>query len=429
VSAADPVGLYDGYEYGSLGLIVPPMLQGRLVVLRVRAPSDMSQPVTELVASQWHGEGSSDVGATSHELRGQEYLIVHPLGDVAGAWLRRDGRIRLTITIRSGERRPNYGMVALAVRRQWVFSPEGLTTRGGFGPQTMIGTAVGDLLGGDSADDELRGLGGDDRLRGGTGDDALLGGSGSDDLDGEDGSDMLLGGPGDDRLSERRFGDDRLDGGPGDDELFGGRGSDELLGGEGDDVLRGGSGRDRTDCGPGEDIVFFNGPSEPDVSWDCEYVIEEPDIRVLRCTHDGTAEGETMLGTQGADFCFGREGDDDLEGAGGDDRLVGGPGEDRLFGRFGRDVLSGDDDDDELEGGRGRDRLLGGAGADVLNGGFDRDALDAGAGDDVLIARGGDDDRLRCGPGDDTVFADSRDLVGGDCETVRRSGTHARRPS
>jgi Ca2+-binding RTX toxin-like protein len=66
--------------------------------------------------------------------------------------------------------------------------------------------------------------------------------------------------------------------------------------------------------------------------------------------------------------------------------------------------------------------LDGGAGDDRLNGGYDADVVRGGPGDDRIVARGGGIDRITCGPGVDTVIADSRDGVDGSCERVRRSG-------
>jgi Tol biopolymer transport system component len=85
-----------------------------------------------------------------------------------------------------------------------------------------------------------------------------------------------------------------------------------------------------------------------------------------RCTITGTARSERMPGTDGDDF---------LCAGGGDDAIVGFDGSDRLF---------------------------------------------AGAGNDYLETRDAFVDVVGCGPGSDQVNADRRDLVGVDCEVVRR---------
>jgi hypothetical protein len=73
--------------------------------------------------------------------------------------------------------------------------------------------------------------------------------------------------------------------------------------------------------------------------------------------------------------------------------------------------------------------LLGSGAAESIRGTPGGDRIKPGAGDDRVRARGGADlirtrrggrDRIDCGPGDDIVIADARDLVAGDCELVRR---------
>jgi dipeptidyl aminopeptidase/acylaminoacyl peptidase len=96
------------------------------------------------------------------------------------------------------------------------------------------------------------------------------------------------------------------------------------------------------------------------------------------CTLLGTDRAETLRGTVAADFAEGRRGDD---------------------------VLRLERGDDIGKGGEGRDRIEGGAGNDILAGG-------PGPARDVIL----------CGSGRDSVIAGRRDLVGRDCERVRRSG-------
>ena len=80
-------------------------------------------------------------------------------------------------------------------------------------------------------------------------------------------------------------------------------------------------------------------------------------------------------------------------------------------------------------GGAGDDRLQASSGADVLCGLAGNDVLRGGLGNDRLFGEGGNDtfftqdrrfDVVGCGSGLDTVVADSRDLVGRDCERVTR---------
>jgi Ca2+-binding RTX toxin-like protein len=64
--------------------------------------------------------------------------------------------------------------------------------------------------------------------------------------------------------------------------------------------------------------------------------------------------------------------------------------------------------------------LAGGAGRDVVDGGLGADRLDGGAGDDQLRARDGIADEIACGEGNDTVTADTLDVVAAGCEQVDR---------
>ena len=93
------------------------------------------------------------------------------------------------------------------------------------------------------------------------------------------------------------------------------------------------------------------------------------------------------------------------------DVLGGTSGRDRMFGLGGNDSLFGRGGADELFGGSGKDRLVGGTGRDLLNGGLGADRIEA---------RDGARDRIACGAGKDVVIVDRLDVVGRDCETIRR---------
>jgi hemolysin type calcium-binding protein len=125
------------------------------------------------------------------------------------------------------------------------------------------------------------------------------------------------------------------------------------------------------------------------------------------------AIADTKRGTRGNDVL--RAGDDGsrLIGGFGNDRLIGGDDDDLLYGGPGRDRLSGGDDDDGLYGGAGNDRL---------SGGDDNDRLYGNAGNDVILARDGERDVVRCGPGRDQAVVDQKDSVSG-CEVVLRART------
>jgi Tol biopolymer transport system component len=81
------------------------------------------------------------------------------------------------------------------------------------------------------------------------------------------------------------------------------------------------------------------------------------------------------------------------------------------LGTPGHDALRGTPEDD---------RLCGSAGNDSIRGGTGRDGLYGGDGNDVIRARDGSFDVVGCGSGRDEAVADRIDLVGVDCERIRR---------
>lgn len=113
----------------------------------------------------------------------------------------------------------------------------------------------------------------------------------------------------------------------------------------------------------------------------------------------------------------GTPGPDVLEGRDSGDLILALGGADRVRGRRGHDCLVGGPGGDRLLGDEGDDRLTGSSGADRLDGGPGRNAYDAGTGDDRIKARNEERELVRCGPGEDSVRADSNDRLRG-CEHV-----------
>ena len=85
-------------------------------------------------------------------------------------------------------------------------------------------------------------------------------------------------------------------------------------------------------------------------------------------------------------------------------------------------TIVGTDGPNTLIGTRQDDVIRGLGGADTIVGRGDKDALFGGAGRDVIKARDGERDRIDCGPGHDTVFADpdNEDAVAANCEVVNK---------
>ena len=162
----------------------------------------------------------------------------------------------------------------------------------------------------------------------------------------------------------------------------------------------------------------------------------------------GCPQGGPLLGTDKPDLLAGEKGDDEVRSLGGKDDVMGGPGNDVIYGGADNDSLIGDgrdeDGNDIIYGGPGDDSNLNGtAGNDVIHGGPGDDASLRGMeGEDVLYGGPGDDkldggpseavyggpgellpgggdgqrDKIYCGEGRDSYFADKEDYVDSSCE-------------
>src|SRR5215210_7324148 len=142
----------------------------------------------------------------------------------------------------------------------------------------------------------------------------------------------------------------------------------------------------------------------------------------------GCPQGGLLLGTDKPDLLAGEKGDDEVRSLGGKDAVMGGTGNDIIYGGPGDDgvnvFITGDDGNDVIYGGPGDDNLKGWEGEDVIYGGPGDDKLDGGPSDAVLggpgelLPGGGDGqrDKLYCGEGRDSYFADKEDYVDSSCE-------------
>jgi Ca2+-binding RTX toxin-like protein len=254
-----------------------------------------------------------------------------------------------------------------------LFNIENVQGTGGYG-DTLIGSAVANVL---------SGYGGNDFLQGGAGADTLHGGSGIDtaDYNGAAGVYVNLstgygyyGEAAGDRLYDIEnvqgtvgYGDtligsavaNVLSGYSGNDSLYGNDGNDTLSGMDGNDFLQGGNGADWLDGGAGTDTVDYNGTAGVyvNLSTGYGYYGEAAGDRLFNVENvQGTiGYGDTLIGSAVANV---------LSGYGGNDSLYGYAGNDLLYGMSGNDYLSGGDGNDMLSGGAGKDTLVGGAGAD-----------------------------------------------------------------
>ena len=209
----------------------------------------------------------------------------------------------------------------------------------------------------------IRGSAGGGRLTGTVRGDRIFGGTGNDIVDGLAGDDCIDLGPG----------VDSGQGGLGNDLMLGGLGNDRMAGDSGSDRIRGGSSTDRIEGGFGDDVLH------------------------------GQSGNDRVNGSRGGDRINGGSSNDVISAGSSGDRVAGDEGNDRINGNSGNDLLKGNSGKDRITGSTGRDRISSGSGADRIN------------------SRDGQRDRVNCGSGRrDTVVADRRDRVSGNCERVLR---------
>jgi Ca2+-binding RTX toxin-like protein len=175
-------------------------------------------------------------------------------------------------------------------------------------------------------------------------------------------------------------GEDSILGLAGSDLLNGGARDDALIGDLGDDTLNGGAGADRIDGGGDSDTVSYLGSLGPvtiDLSTQTASGGDaEGDTLVSIENVIGSAQADTVTGSNAAnrmhlgdaaDVAFGLDGNDTIFGEGGNDSLTGGDGVDQLDGGAGNDSLMGGNDNDFLTGGVGDDLIMGGSDFDYAN--------------------------------------------------------------
>ena len=127
---------------------------------------------------------------------------------------------------------------------------------------------------------------------------------------------------------------------------------------------------------------------------------------------------ETCFGVQ-ENAQVGSGGADVIVGTSSAERIQGRASHDRLCGVGGDDFIEGDAGNDQIDGGAGNDTLVGGWGNDLIVGGAGRDQIRGGLGNDTIQAADNEIDTIDCGPGaNDSVVADTIDIIAGNCENV-----------
>jgi Ca2+-binding RTX toxin-like protein len=203
-----------------------------------------------------------------------------------------------------------------------------------------------------------------------------------------DGGEVLVGTFGPDRLCGW-YGDDVIYGLRGNDYIDAGARADKVFPGPGRDVVYLRPGADFVDAHDGErDTIVCGGESDlvladrvDRTSKDCEHV-EHP--RIHRCKTIGTVRSDELTGSSASDEVCSLSGNDSISTLAGNDAIDAGSGNDTLYPGKGRDVILGAE------------------------------------GYDTIFARDGARDRIHCGPQNDLVFSDRRDVVARDCERVVR---------
>ncbi len=226
------------------------------------------------------------------------------------------------------------------------------------------------IIGGTPGNEKFFGTAGDDHMRGLAGDDFLLALGGNDTLDGGAGLDILHGGTGDDTyLMRAGEGSDLIvdDGGAQDRIVFGAGVDAAQVQRQGNDL----NGNLVLVLSGGEEITIANWFNDPvnqieQIQFADGAIWTAAEASTLRVF--GTADSETLWGSNYGEWIEGRGGDDVILASGGDDLIQGGAGADNLLGGTGNDIyliqVSEGSDFIWDEGGT-QDRIAFGAGVDV----------------------------------------------------------------
>jgi Ca2+-binding RTX toxin-like protein len=130
----------------------------------------------------------------------------------------------------------------------------------------------------------------------------------------------------------------------------------------------------------------------------------------------GTANRDTLFGTnlddwfqasEGNDILFGNGGADRFDAGAGHDRMHGGNGADSMFGGEGNDIAFSGGGNDLVEGGEGSDKIYAGAGNDTIWGDAPGMVARAGVSYDDLIEAGTGHDWVHGGLGNDEIQGES----------------------
>ncbi len=281
------------------------------------------------------------------------------------------------------------------------------TVSAGGGDDTILGSALRDILNGD---------GGNDSINGGEGLDVLIGGVGNDILFGDGGDDALFG----------EIGDDQLYGGSGNDTLSGAEGVDTLLGNgsSGDMLIETMTANTLTlTSNAAFTTGFLTIGAVTEVVRGIEKALFYGTAGADKINTEGYFGATEISSGDGNDTIATGSGFDIVRGEAGDDKIKTGASNDIVYGLDGNDTIDGGDGDDYLNGNNGNDVITGNAGNDKVFGELGNDTLLGGIGNDSLAGREGDDSILG-EAGNDTIRGETGadKLAGGGNGTTRVAG-------
>ncbi|MGJ0359846.1 hypothetical protein NG785_09320 [Aliarcobacter cryaerophilus] len=198
--------------------------------------------------------------------------------------------------------------------------------------------------------------------------------------------------------------------GSGADTIYTGSGADTIYGEAGDDIIHmqsvANSVGNFVDGGAGFDTVSYDGLDER-VVINMQGVTNVA-VQVGNTTNHhtitsieniiGTAQNDTITGSEGVNTFVGMDGSDTIYGIGGNNLIYGGTQErnststsaDLLVGGTGDDTIYGAAGADDLRGGLGDDTIYGGAGNDTIRSGLGEDTLYGEAGNDIFVFEAAD---------------------------------------
>jgi Ca2+-binding RTX toxin-like protein len=219
--------------------------------------------------------------------------------------------------------------------------------------------------------------------------------------------------------------------GSGADTIYTGSGADTIYGEAGDDIIHMQSVTNSVgnfvDGGAGFDTVSYDGLDER-VVINMQGVTDVA-VQVGNTTNHhiitsieniiGTAQNDTITGSEGVNTFVGMSGSDTIYGIGGNNLIYGGTQErnststsaDLLVGGTGDDTIYGAAGADDLRGGLGDDTIYGGAGNDTIRSGLGEDTLYGEAGDDIFVFEAADNMTNYVFGGNETTDNGSLDMV------------------